>query len=120
MLDDSYMLWFRLLVFLVVCTAALMVVLEAYAWFLRRVAKLPRPLPLLLGLLCYLVVAFAFALPLFGLQILLGFGAATSEFVRWVGMLGYLLSLLLAVLFFRYRHLDALKSLGYFQPRSPR
>lgn len=106
--------WFQLLAYFVVCTVALMAVLEAFAWLLRRVALLPRPLPLILGLLLYGVVACAFTLPLFGLELVQG----PSEAMRSVGLLVYLVCLLLAVLFFRRRHLDALKALGYFQPRS--
>ena len=112
------MIWLQLLTYLAVCTVALMAVLEAFAWLLRRVAPLPRPLPLLLGLLLYGLVACAFALPLFGLELVQGPRTAASEAMRSVGLLGYLVSLLLAVLFFRRRHLDTLKALGYFQPRS--
>ncbi|MCB1902290.1 hypothetical protein [Cognatazoarcus halotolerans] len=112
------MTWLQLLAYFAVCTVALMAVLEAFAWLLRRVALLPRPLPLLLGLLLYGVVACAFALPLFGLELVQGPSASSSEAMRSVGLVGYLVCLLLAVLFFRRRHLDTLQALGYFRPRS--
>jgi hypothetical protein len=109
------MIWLQLLAYFAVWTTVLIAVLEAFAWLLRRVARLPRPLPLLLGLLLYGVVACAFALPLFGLELVQGPHATSSEATRSVGLLGYLVCLLLAVLFFRRRHLDALKALGHFQ-----
>jgi len=109
--------WFQLLVYFAVWTVVLMAVLEGFAWLLCRVARLPRPLPLLFGLLLYGVVAFTFALPLFGLEIIQGPRETSSETIRSVGLLGYLACLLLAVLFFKYRHLDALKALGYFKSR---
>lgn len=112
------MTWFQLLAYFAFCTVALIAVLEAFAWLLRRIAPLSRPLPLLLGLLLYGIVACAFALPLFGLEFAQKSSAAPNETMRSVGLLGYLVSLLLAVMFFKRRHLDALKALGYFLPRS--
>jgi hypothetical protein len=110
--------WFELFTYFAVCSVALIAVLEAFACLLRRVAPLPRLLPLIMGLLLYGVVACAFVLPLFGLELVQGQSAASSEAMRLVGLLGYLVCLLLAVLSFRRRHLGALKALGYFQPRS--
>lgn len=103
--------------YFVACTVALVAILEAYAWLLRRAALLPRPFPLLLGLFLYVVVACAFALPLFGIQVAQGARTAVGDAARWVEILGYLVSLWVPVLFFRRRHVDALKALGYFQPR---
>lgn len=111
------MIWLQLFTYFVAWTVALIAVLEVFAWLLRRVARLPRPLPLLFGLLLYGVVACTFALPLFGLELVQGPPETSSEAMRSVGLLGYLACLLLAVLFFRRRHLEALKALGYFQPR---
>ncbi|ALV07386.1 hypothetical protein [Roseateles depolymerans] len=111
------MIWLQLLAYFAAWTIALMAVLEVFAWLLRRVARLPRPLPLVLGLLLYGVVACTFALPLFGLELVQGPRAASSEEMRSVALMGYLVCLLLAVLFFRRRHLVALRALGYFQSR---
>ncbi|MDP3871128.1 MAG: hypothetical protein Q8Q80_00570 [Methyloversatilis sp.] len=112
------MIWILLLAYFASWAVALMAVLEVYASLLRHVARLPRPLPLLLGLLLYAVLASAFALALFALEFVLGTQEESDEFVRSVGLVGYLMCLLLGALFFRRRHFDALKKLGYFQPRS--
>lgn len=112
------MIWIQLLAYFAVWTVALLAILEAYAWLLRRVARLPRPLPLLLGLLLYAVLACAFALALLALEFVLSTQEESDELVRSVGLVGYLICLLLGALFFKRRHLDALKGLGYFQPRS--
>lgn len=113
------MFWLQLLAYFAAWTLALMAVLEVFAWILRRAARLPRPLALLLGLLLYGVVGCTFALPLFGLELVQGPRAAPDENMRLVGLTAYLACLLLAVLFFRHRHLVALKALGYFQSRMP-
>lgn len=112
------MIWAYLLGYFVACTVGLVVVLEVFAWLLRHLARLRRPFPLLLGLLLYGGVAFMFALPLIGLEFFQSQRAAASAPFRSLGLVGYLVSLLLAVLFFRRRHLHSLKGLGYFQPRS--
>jgi hypothetical protein len=114
------MIWIKLLAYLTVWTVVLMAVLEAYAWLLRCVARLSRPLPLLLGLLLYVVLACAFALALFVLDFVLGPPEESGELVRSVGLVGYLICLLLGAMFFKRRHLNTLKALGYFQPRSRR
>jgi hypothetical protein len=109
--------WFQLLAYFAVWAVVLMIVLEGFAWLLYRVARLPRPFPLLFGLLLYGVEACIFALPLLGLEIVQGPPKTSSEAIRSVGLVGYLVCLLLAVLFFRHRHLNALRALGYFQPK---
>ncbi len=111
------MIWFQLVLFLVAATVLLMVVMEGFALLLRQVARLPRPFPLLLGISLYVVVAFAFGLVVFGLEFVLG--PQASETLRLVGLTGYLVCLWLVILIFRHRHLDALKKLGYYQPRAP-
>ena len=114
------MVWIQLLGYFIVWTIVLMGVLEVFARCLRHFARLPRLFALLLSLVLYGVVACVFALPLFGLELVQPRAATHSEAVRMAGLIAYLVSLLLAVLFFRRRHLDTLKALGYFQPRSPR
>lgn len=109
------MIWIQLLAYFVVCTVVLIAVFEVFAWLLRRIVCLARPFPLLIGILLYVIIACVFVLPLFGLEFLQRPYLASFELVRLVGGVGYLTSLLLAVLFFRHRHLDALKSLGYFR-----
>ena len=108
------MIWLKLIAYLVICTVGLMVVLEGYAWLLRRVARLPHPLLLLLGILLYCVIACLFALPGFGLELVLG-SLYAYDTIRYVGIIGWGVSLWIAALFFRYRHLAVLKSHGYFQ-----
>ncbi len=112
------MIWLKLVGFFVAATVSLLVVMEVFAWLLRLVARLPRPFPLLLGILLYGVVACAFAFIFFGLEFVLG--PQASETLRLVGLTGYLVCLLLVTLIFRHRHLHALKVLGYYQPRTPR
>ena len=112
--------WIQLSLYFVVWTVVLMAVLEGFAWLLCRVARLPRPLPLVLGLLLYGVVAGTFFLGIFALEILQGPLTSHSETDREVFLLGYLACWFVGILFFRHRHLDALKSLGYFQPRARR
>jgi len=112
------MIWIQLLTYHAFCAAAAMVVLEIFAFMLRIVARFPRPLPLLFGLVFYGLVALCFALPLLGLERINWAHGSSSELFRTMGLIGYLSSLLLAVLFFKWRHLAALKSLGYFQSRS--
>lgn len=109
------MIWFQFVGYFVACTVALMAVLEVFALLLRLVAHLPRPFPLIFGILLYVAVACTYALPLFGLEIVLGLQA--SEPMRLAGLTGYLVCLLIATLYFRHRHLYALKALGYFQSR---
>lgn len=112
------MVWIQLFIYDAFCAAAAMIVLEIFALMLRLVANFPRPLPLLFGLILYGFVALCFALPLLGLERISWSPGSASELFRAVALIGYLLSLLLAVLFFKWRHLNALKSLGYFQSRS--
>jgi hypothetical protein len=113
-------IWLQLLAYFVVCTVALITVLEVFAWLLRRIAHLPRPIPLLVGLLLYGFVVCAFTLPLFGLELVQGPRATSNEAMRSVGLLGYLVCLLLAVLEFWRRHASAFKALGYFHSKSRR
>lgn len=112
-------MWLHLFVYLIVWTITLIGVLEAYAWLLRLVARLPRPLPLVLGLLLYVTVACICALVFYVPEFVLG-PRESSELAREMWMGGYLVSAFLAILVFRHRHLDALKKLGYYQPRTPR
>lgn len=112
------MIWIQLITYHAVCAAAGMIVLEIFAFMLRTVARFPRPLPLLFGLIFYGLVALCFALPLLGLQRIDWAHGSSSELFRTMGLIGYLLSLLFAILFFKWRHLATLKSLGYFQNRS--
>lgn len=112
------MIWTQLLAYFAAWTVALMAILEAYAWLLRHVARLLRPLPLLFGLLLYAALACTFALALFALEFVLGPKEESDELLRSVGLVGYLICLLFGVLFFKHRHLDALRGLGYFKPRS--
>jgi hypothetical protein len=108
------MVWIELLAYDAFCAVAAMIVLEVFAWNLRVVANFPRPLPLLLGLILYGLVAFCFALPLLGLGRISWSQGSSSPLFRTMALIGYLISLLLAVLFFKWRHLAVLKSLGYF------
>jgi hypothetical protein len=112
------MFWIQLLAYDAFCTLAVIVVLEIFAWSLRIVAKLPRPLPLLIGLIFYGIVAFCLVIPLLGLERINWSQGDASELFRAIALIGYLLSLLIAILFFRRRHLATLKTLGYFQSRS--
>jgi len=112
------MVWVQLLTYNVFCTVAAMVVLELFAWSLRSVANSSRSVRLLTGLVLYALVVFLFVLPLFGLERMIGVYERSDELFRHVSLIGYLLSLVLAILFFKSRHLAVLKSLGYFRSRS--
>lgn len=113
------MVWIQLLAYTAFSAVAAMIVLEIFAWSLRLAARFPRPLPLLTGLILYVLVAFCFALPLLGLERIDWLHGSSNELFRTMALVGYLFSLLLAVLFFNWRHVSVLKSLGYFRSRSP-
>jgi hypothetical protein len=119
-LKKNSMNWVQLSLYFVVWTVVLMAVLEGFAWLLCRVARLPRPFPLVLGLLLYGVVAGTFFLGILGLEILQGPLISHNQTDREVFLLGYLACWLIGILFFRHRHLDALRALGYFQSRTRR
>lgn len=111
------MIWTFLFGYFFLCIFALLIVLEAFAWALRRVAFLWHPLKIVFGILSYCIFSFALILPLFGLEIIPEYPAANDEFTREVVLIAYLFLLLLLVLFFRWRHLDSLKTMGYFQAK---
>ena len=110
------MIWLTLIVYYTISTVVIAVVLEGYAWLLRRLACLPRPLPLLLGNLLCCVVACALVLSYFGLAFVLDSYMA-SDTGRLVGLLGWTMSLLFTAWLFKHRHMAALQALGYYQNR---
>jgi TPR repeat protein len=115
--QDMRMIWLKVLAWFALCAVALMVVMEGYAWLLRRAACLPRPLMKLsefvLGLVC---ACMALLLPLFGLALLGPVVSSVFDTILFVWLAACLPCALPAALLFRCRHEAALKSLGYFQP----
>lgn len=113
-LKEIPMNWISFAFYFLVWTGAIIAVLEGFAWLLGRVARLPRPFPLMLGILFYGIVASTFFLGIFGLEILQGPLTSHNETDREIFLIVYLACWLVGILFFRRRHLDTLKSLGYF------
>ncbi len=105
--------WLQLLALLVLSFALVLATLELFAKLLRAIARLRRPLPLLLGLVAYVAIACVFCLPMFGFQKI--FGRHTNELFRIVSGFGYLACLAAAVSLFRRRHLAELRRLGYYR-----
>lgn len=109
------MVWIQLIAYVAASGLGLTLVLEAFGFLLRPVARLPRAASIMCSLLLYGLVAAAFFLALLGVEFL---DSPSIDWFRDAALLGYLLSGLVAVLIFRRRHLSALRALGYFRQRS--
>ena len=107
------MAWLKLITYFTVWAVVLIMAIEIYSWLLRRAARLPAPAPLILGLISYVAVAGTYALPLLGLELIQG--SQPDETLRLVNLSLYLACILIPTWYFRRRHLDTLKAMGYFR-----
>jgi hypothetical protein len=107
--------WFKLMLYFTSLTIVLMVIFEVYARLLYRIVCLPRPLRMSLAPLlhCVVVIGAMLCLPLSGLCLVLE--SLQRSDLLYVGKLGCSMSILIAALFFFFRHYITLKSLGYYQ-----
>jgi hypothetical protein len=112
------MIWLKLIAYYAVCAVVLIGALEGFIRGCRLRFGLPRSagLVVVVPLLSLLFVALGcvFFLPILLLGFVLG-DAHSIENIRFVGVLGYLASMLIAGLFVKHRHPDSLKSLGYYK-----
>jgi Na+/H+ antiporter NhaB len=116
-MKGDFVFWLAISAYFVGSTVTLTAAGEGYALLLRWVASRFPTLRLSLGILLYLTFAITFVLSLAGLQWIDQQGTSFNEFEREVGLLAWLLSMLIAVAFFRSRHSSVLHKLGYFQSR---
>ncbi|MBX9847750.1 MAG: hypothetical protein K2X64_00545 [Rhodocyclaceae bacterium] len=116
------MLWLQVLAYFVIWSILMVASFAAYAKLLRFVARFSDPIKLLLGLTIYIVFACILVLPLAGLAMnekwRLAVNSSSAFAVAFLG--GYLLAMVPGAVYFRRRHMDALKGLGYFQNRPQR
>jgi hypothetical protein len=116
------MIWLGVLGYFAVWAVVLIAVFAGYAKLLRSAARLPGSAKLIVSFVIYVVVACILVMPLLGLAFNETWRAAvnSNSVFAVVFLLGYSISVCPGILYFKRRHLDALKGLGYFQPRSRR
>ncbi len=116
------MIWIQLLAYFAVCSAVLFAAFSGYAKLLYFAARFSNPVRTLLGLGIYLVISCVLVSPLAGLVVNETWRLAVNSnpVFAVLFLLGYLLSVFPGALYFKRRHLDRLKALGYFKSRSHR
>lgn len=113
------MIWIQVIAYFTVCSVALFALFSGYAKLLYFVARFSNPVRILLGLVIYLVISCVLVLPLAGLVMNETWRLAvkSNPVFAVLFLLGYLLSVVPGALYFKRRHLDKLKVLGYFKSR---
>lgn len=89
--------------------------LEVFACILKYLSELPGYFKIFTGIICYCVIGLAFLLPIFGLEFYQLNILRFNEKERLIVMVGYILCLLISVMFFRVRYIKCLRSMGYFK-----
>ena len=108
---------YQLLIYFSVWVIIFILVLEVFSWLLRRIVALGGIAKVFFVVFFYLLVAFIFSLPLFGLNFLEHKHGMSFAVERILIMVGYLVCLWIPVMFFKNSHVDRLKGLGYFKSK---